>query len=159
MKNAFTMIEIIFVIVVLGILAAVAVPKLAATRDDAEVAKIRSDIASIRSAIISERQTRLIRGNSNYISSLDNSAISNVSDQQIFDTNGSGILLQYAVLTKEEGTTNTPQSGNWLKIANNQYSVNAGGSVVTFDYNSTSGTFTCDITHVTYGSACKILLY
>ncbi len=37
MKNAFTMIELVFVIVVLGILALVAIPKLSATRDDAEI--------------------------------------------------------------------------------------------------------------------------
>jgi general secretion pathway protein G len=37
MKKAFTMIELVFVIVILGILASFAIPKLAATRDDAEV--------------------------------------------------------------------------------------------------------------------------
>jgi len=40
MKKSFTMIELIFVIVILGILAAVAIPKLAATRDDAQTAKL-----------------------------------------------------------------------------------------------------------------------
>ena len=35
MKQAFTMIELIFVIVIIGILSAVAIPKLTASRDDA----------------------------------------------------------------------------------------------------------------------------
>ena len=46
MKNAFTMIELIFVIVILGILAAVAIPKFAATRDDAQVSKIAQNIGT-----------------------------------------------------------------------------------------------------------------
>ncbi len=45
-RPAFTMIELIFVIVILGILAAVSIPKLAATRDDAKEAKECQNIAT-----------------------------------------------------------------------------------------------------------------
>jgi len=51
MKKGFTMIELIFVIVILGILAAVAIPKLAATRDDAKAASIKTDIGTAMQAL------------------------------------------------------------------------------------------------------------
>jgi general secretion pathway protein G len=44
MREAFTMIELIFVIVILGILASVAIPKLATTRDDAKIVNILQQI-------------------------------------------------------------------------------------------------------------------
>ena len=47
MKKGFTMIELIFVIVILGILAAVAIPRLAATRDDAEFSKSATNIQTV----------------------------------------------------------------------------------------------------------------
>jgi general secretion pathway protein G len=37
MRDALTMIELIFVIIILGVLSAVAIPKLQTTRDDAEI--------------------------------------------------------------------------------------------------------------------------
>ena len=46
MKNAFTMVELIFVIVIIGILAVIAIPKLSATRDDALVVTELNSIAN-----------------------------------------------------------------------------------------------------------------
>ena len=46
-RSGFTMIELVFVIVILGILASVAIPKLAATRDDANIAKASTELSSL----------------------------------------------------------------------------------------------------------------
>jgi general secretion pathway protein G len=61
-RKAFTMIELIFVIVVIGILSAIAVPKFAATRDDAVIARARDTVASLRSALSTLRQKNILKG-------------------------------------------------------------------------------------------------
>jgi general secretion pathway protein G len=46
MKKAFTMIELIFVIMIIGVLAAVAIPKLVANRDNAKVSNELNSLAT-----------------------------------------------------------------------------------------------------------------
>lgn len=142
-RSAFSMIELVFVIVVLGILAAIAIPRLAATRDDADVAKGRSDVAAIRSAIISERQARLLRGESAYTPVLDDG--NGTEGEVLFDGNTTNPLLQY-------GITSADRNGHWMKT-NAGYTYQVMGDPVPFTYTQATGTFDCTHTNAN----CKLL--
>jgi len=62
MKKAFTMVELVFVIVVIGILSAVAIPRLAPVMDGASDAKAKSTVASVRSALATQKQKLILQG-------------------------------------------------------------------------------------------------
>ena len=64
MKKGFTMIELIFVIVILGILASVAIPRLAATREDAEIS---TGIANIRTLLSDANSYYVTKGGFNSV--------------------------------------------------------------------------------------------
>lgn len=51
MRYAFSMMELVFVIIILGILAAIAIPRLSVTRSDAQLIAIESDIVSAMNTI------------------------------------------------------------------------------------------------------------
>jgi len=137
-RKAFTMIEIVFVIAILGILAAIAIPKFAVTRKDAQISKGRSDIAAIRSAIMTERQSRLIKGDSSFINRLDNGVATNTENVNIFDSNEtlsatSPKILSYPIKTKNS-------DGHWMKTGSNQYTYKVGSTTETFTYYPTNTT-------------------
>lgn len=133
MRKAFTMVELIFVIVVLGILAAVAVPKMGSNKTNAEVAKARTDVASIRSSIMTERQSQLIKGINTFIDKLS------ADESLLFTGNGDGReLLTYGIVA---GTS----SGKWSKKADEEeYYFHVDSKSITFTYDNATGKLTCD---------------
>lgn len=144
MKKAFTMVELIFVIVILGILAAVAVPKMGSTKTNAEIAKARTDVASIRSSILSERQSQLIKGVNSFIEKLS-------SDDEILFTGDSDkkrTLLTYGI---SAGKT----SGKWEKVDDATYKFHVGDDSIEFKYDKDTGKFTCTRDDADTGDICK----
>jgi len=62
LRSAFSMIELVFVIVILGILAAVAIPNFSGLQDDALISNEKTTIGLVRQGVISLYGQRLIRG-------------------------------------------------------------------------------------------------
>lgn len=140
------MVELVFVIVVLGILASVAIPRLAVTRDDAILVKGQSQVAAIRSGIAMQKATALLQGlntapyNSSFrLTKLDDAAGTGTGERlfNFGDGNTSNVLESY-ILSKDTAT------GGWMKTAAKVYTFEyLSGQTVTFTYDSTNGTFNC----------------
>jgi len=152
MKHAFTMIELIYVIVILGILSAVAIPKFASTRNMADIGVARSDVAVIRSAIISERQSRLITGDSAYIDKLSSSTTSLFTG----DTKKKRTLLTYGIVAG----SSKKDAGKWTASGKKglKYAFRADTVSVVFKYDPKTGKFTCNRKSKKYGTQCKQII-
>ena len=115
-RNAFTMLELTFVIVIIGILSAVAIPKLAVTRDDAVITKARATVSAVRNAIATERQKRILRGDFTPIKRL--SVNRGYGKRQIFDGfdgNASNPVLEYPL--KPCATSSGTSKGCWQEYS------------------------------------------
>jgi len=92
MKKAFTMIELVFVIVIIGILSAVAIPRMGPIINNAKTAKAKETLASVRSAISTEKQQQVLSGSFTAI------AITNDTGRVFSTFTGSGNrILEYDI--------------------------------------------------------------
>ena len=114
-RKAFTMVEVIFVIVIIGILGAIAIPKFGETADSAYTAKAQTTITAVRSALATERQKRILRG--------DFAAITDLGDAtnafSLMSADGDGnqaVVLQYPIVN-----CSATQRACWIRTAATGY--------------------------------------
>jgi len=154
MRKAFSMIELVFVIVIVGILAAIAMPKLSATRDDAILTKAKTTVANVRSALSTQVQKNIL--NANYDPITDVGGQSGAHDTLIFDyfngeNNESKRVLEYPLRSCKSASS----KGCWMRTGNNTYKFyfpnSIGGDVI---FKVENGRFVCDYNH--NSSGCRL---
>lgn len=142
---AFTMIELVFVIVVIGILASIAIPRFAATRDDAEISKAIATVGAIRTSLATERQLRTLRGDFTAITSLSNNAATGVVFQD-FSYGSDGNATKRSVLESSVlGCANASSKACWVDSGEGTYTYRmpTSGTVV---FTLSNGQFNCPAT-------------
>jgi len=129
MKKAFTMIELVFVIVILGILSAVALPKLMATRDDAKVSTISANIMTALSDIASHAMAFKLEDNlskmSNVIKGYEQRGLAKIDTANVKVTIGvevSGSVVDCVILSVVDA-----EGGNVKKIITSYVPAGSGG--------------------------------
>ena len=121
MKKAFTIIELVFVIVALDILAMMALPRLVGSKEDAEITRVKAEIAAIRSAIQTYRGANLLAQKpSKYPEKLDRETIEKI-------TNGIKLSERYWSVSED---------GKKLSVA-------IADRPATFNYDNKTGKLTC----------------
>jgi len=152
-KKAFTMVELVFVIVVIGILAAIAVPKFAATRDDATITKAIATIGSVRSALSTERQKRILRGDFTTITSLNNGGTGSITKFSNDKDGNANDVLEYDLPACTSGQLGCWTVSGTAPSETYRYQMPTSGYV---DFNITNNRFDCKLPS---DANCKLLTH
>lgn len=110
-ENGFTLIEIVIVMVILGVLAIVAIPKFSDLTTTAKIAATQSALGSIRSILSVEYMNRAVAGNATFPTSL---GTANFADHQQPVNKLTGRSGVSSVASVPAGTATDANVGFWF---------------------------------------------
>lgn len=141
MKQAFSLLEIIFVLVIIALISSFALYNNGSFLKHSNMAKIKSDVALIRSAIASKVHQRVMKSNNEFPQVLDNAAI-NKEDELLFLGVHGDTLLDYPMIST---SSYEKKVGFWSKSTSTHYLVWINKQeALEFVYDKNKGTFECD---------------
>lgn len=132
-KRAFSLIEMIFTIVIISILLAVSIPKLGNILSSSKIIEIKSDIVLIREAIL-KYKNKMILKNEPY-------------DLDVLDTDQENLFSK--ILPSPIIASGEKKIGAWSKIESNRYKIFIDNqNSVDFIYKSSDFSFDCDLKNI-----------
>ena len=121
LRRAFTFIEIAVVIVIIGILAAMVIPRFGNVTDEARTASLQGTLGSVRSAIAGFRTARILAGGNPYPTLAELTAAGTVLEQDLPANPFSGVRGVQAVSAAQAAarTVLSPTQYGWNYYVDN----------------------------------------
>ncbi|MBZ7978448.1 type II secretion system protein [Campylobacter sp. RM12654] len=148
MKKAFSMIEMIFAIAVIGILAGIAIPKMMANKDTAHIVQLKEQVEAIRKGIEAYAGAKYIEtGSKDYPDGLCYNSSGNI-DSCTDSLNKNRLIFQVVMQTPPVANVNWIGWTNSLTKPIFLYKIKKNiQKGYLFEYDKENGTFKCINSH------------
>jgi len=145
MKKAFTLIELIFIIIIIGLLAAVSIPKFKNLTKHAKNASIKTVVNSIKDEVENIHAKWLI--NEDFVWDVDGDGKSDLNENgyptKLDEGKNTRELFKYIIKVPVKSCNNS-SNGCFEEYDDKKYEYNYSATkALRFEYNSTYGTVVC----------------
>jgi general secretion pathway protein G len=164
MQRAFTLIEIIFVLVIIGLLASLAIPKFTNLTTNAKNSALKSTLTSVQASIDNIHSQWIVNDDFHWIGADGKNHDENFSNKtgyplRLDNGKNSNVLFSY-ILKKPVLACGDKSNGCFEEYDDKKYEYNYSyKKALRFEYNATNGLIVCDDGIGVSKSECENLLF